>query len=66
MRMGALRKIGSILLVYIVLGIIFSLLILNDIISIHEGNVIIVILFWIFQPVIYVFNILYHTFPFLP
>lgn len=62
--MGAVRKIGMIILAYLVLGVIFSILILTDIISIHDGNIVVVVLFWIFRPVVYVTNILYATFPF--
>lgn len=64
--MGVLRKLGLIVLVYVITGVIFALILLNGIISIHDGNILINILFWIFQPVIFITNILYHTLPFLP
>ncbi|MHA1576586.1 MAG: hypothetical protein ACTSU3_04430 [Candidatus Thorarchaeota archaeon] len=64
--MGVLRKLGLAVLVYVIIGAIFAILLLNDITSIHDGNILINILFWIFQPVIFITNILYHTLPFLP
>ncbi|MFW9960937.1 MAG: hypothetical protein ACFFDV_07960 [Candidatus Thorarchaeota archaeon] len=57
--MGGLRKIGIILAVYLILGIIFSLLLLIGLYSVHT-HIIINILYWFFQPVFIVFNILYH------
>lgn len=62
--MGVVRKLGLAILVYIILGVIFTIMLLNDIISINDGNILINTLFWIFQPVILITNILYHTIPF--
>jgi len=58
-RMEGLQKIGIVLAVYLILGIIFSLLLLIGLYSVHT-HIIIYILYWFFQPVFIVFNILYH------
>ncbi|MCK4567812.1 MAG: hypothetical protein KAU48_10950 [Candidatus Thorarchaeota archaeon] len=64
--MGVLRKLGLGILVYVIIGVVLTILLLNDIISIHEGNILINILFMIFQPIIILVNFLYYTMPFLP
>jgi len=64
--MGVLRKLGILILVYVILGIIFTALLLNDIVSIHDGNIFIDILYQIFWPVIFIANFLYVTTPLLP
>ena len=64
--MGVLRKLGIVILVYAILGVIFTFLILNDTISIHDDNILIAFLYQIFWPVIFVTNFLYITIPFLP
>ncbi len=64
--MGVLRKLGLGILVYVVIGVVLTILLLNDIISIHDGNILIDILFMIFQPIILIVNFLYFTIPFLP
>jgi len=64
--MGVLRKLGILILVYVILGIIFTALLLNDIVSIHDGNIFIDILDQIFWPVIFIANLLYVTTPLLP
>jgi len=64
--MGVLRKLGILILVYVILGIIFTALLLNDIVSIHDGNIFIDILYQIFWPVIFIANLLYVTTPLLP
>ncbi len=64
--MGVLRKLGLGILVYVIIGVVLTILLLNDIISIHDGNILIDILFMIFQPVILLVNFLYYTMPFLP
>ncbi len=61
--MGVLRKLGIVILVYVVLGIIFTFLLLNDIVSIHDGNILVNILNLIFQPIIPVANLLYYMLP---
>ena len=61
--MGVLRKLGIVILVYAVLGIIFTFLLLNDIISIHDGNILVNILHLIFQPIIPVANLLNYMLP---
>ncbi len=63
--MGALRKLGLGILVYMAIGVVLTILLLNDIISIHDGNILISILFMIFQPIILLVNFLYYTMPFL-
>ncbi|TFH04609.1 MAG: hypothetical protein E4H14_14370 [Candidatus Thorarchaeota archaeon] len=64
--MGALRKIGLVILAYVILGVIFTVLLLNDIIIRNNGNILVDILFLIFQPIVLITNLLYITFPFLP
>ena len=63
--MGVLKKIGLAILVYVILGVIFTILLLNDIISINDGNVVVDILHTIFYPIIIPTNVLYVTLPFL-
>lgn len=65
-RMGVLRKIGLAILAYVILGVIFTILLLNYIISRNTGNILVDILFLIFQPIVLITNLLYVTFPFLP
>ncbi|MHA1849918.1 MAG: hypothetical protein ACTSW8_01505, partial [Candidatus Thorarchaeota archaeon] len=62
--MGVLKKIGLAILVYVILGVIFTILLLNDIISINDGNVVVDILHTIFYPIIIPTNFLYVTLPF--
>ncbi|MGY5873747.1 MAG: hypothetical protein RTV72_15980 [Candidatus Thorarchaeota archaeon] len=62
--MGVLRKIGLAILVYLVIGVVMTFFILNDIISIHDGNILIDILYTIFNPIIIATNFLYVTLPF--
>ena len=64
--MGVLRKLSLAIIVYVIIGVVLTILLLNDIISIHDGNILINILFTIFQPIILVVNFLYYTVPFLP
>jgi len=64
--MGLLRKLGVVILLYVILGVIFTALLLNDIVSIHDGNIFIDILDQIFWPIIFIANFLYVTMPFLP
>ncbi len=64
--MGVLRKLSLAILVYVIIGVILTILLLNDIISIHDGNILIDIIFMIFQPIILIVNFLYVTLPFLP
>lgn len=59
--MGVLRKLILAILVYVIIGVVLTILLLNDIISIHDGNILISILFMIFQPIILVVNFLYFT-----
>ncbi|MFW9844374.1 MAG: hypothetical protein ACFFEV_07350 [Candidatus Thorarchaeota archaeon] len=62
--MGVLRKLGIVILLYVILGIVFTFLLLNDIVSIHDGNILIDVLFTILQPIIIATNFLYVTLPF--
>jgi len=64
--MGVLRKLSLAILVYVIIGVALTVLLLNDIISINDGNILINILFMIFQPIIILVNFLYYTIPFLP
>ena len=64
--MGVLRKLSLAILVYVIIGVALTVLLLNDIISINDGNILINILFMIFQPIIILVNFLYITIPFLP
>ena len=64
--MGVLRKIGIAIFVYVIIGVLLTILLLNDIISINDGNILVNILFTIFQPIIILTNFLYYTIPFLP
>ena len=64
--MGVLRKLGIAIFVYVIIGVLLTILLLNDIISINDGNILINILFMIFQPIIILVNFLYYTIPFLP
>ena len=57
--MGGLRKIGVVLAVYAILGAIFSFLLLIGFYSVHT-HFIIYILFWVFQPLFIIVNVLYH------
>ena len=56
--MRSLRKIGIVIAAYVILGAIFSFLLLMGFYSIHT-HPIINILFWFFQPVFIIVNILY-------
>jgi len=64
--MGVLRKLGIAIFVYVIIGVLLTILLLNDIISINDGNILVNILFTIFQPIIILTNFLYYTIPFLP
>jgi hypothetical protein len=64
--MGVLRKIGGIILAYVLGGVIMYFLLLNGFVSINEGNVIIDILHMIFNPVILAVNFIFWTLPFVP
>ena len=64
--MGVLRKLSLAIIVYVIIGVVLTILLLNDIISIHDDNLLIDILFMIFQPIILIVNFLYFTIPFLP
>jgi hypothetical protein len=57
--MGILRKLGVAILVYVTFGVIFTFLLLNDTISIHDENILITVLYNVFQPIIFVTNFLY-------
>jgi hypothetical protein len=65
-QMGVLKKVGVVIGLYVILGVIFYLLIQNDIVSIHENNFFVDILYTIFSPVIIATNFLYVTLPFVP
>jgi len=65
-RMGVLRKLGGVVLAYVIIGIIMYILLLNDIISINSGNMIIDFLYTIFSPIILTINFIYLTLPFVP
>jgi hypothetical protein len=56
--MGVARKVGIAIAAYLVLGIIFSMLLLAGFYNIHS-HIIIYLLFWFFQPVFIPVNILY-------
>ncbi|TFG29925.1 hypothetical protein EU528_08975 [Candidatus Thorarchaeota archaeon] len=64
--MGVLRKIGIAIVLYLILGVVFTFLLLNDIVSIHDDNILIDFLYTVLQPVIIVTNFLYVTLPFVP
>lgn len=64
--MGVLKKIGLVILLYVILGVIFTILLLNDIISINAGNILIDFLRTIFYPIIIPTNFIIATLPFLP
>ena len=64
--MGIVRKLSLAIIVYVIIGVVLTILLLNEIISIHDDNILIDILFMIFQPIILVVNFLYYTIPFLP
>ena len=64
--MGVLRKLGVVIVLYVIFGVIITTLLLNDIINIHDGNIFIGILYQIFWPVIFLANFLYVTLPFMP
>ena len=63
--MGVLRKIGGIILAYVIIGVILYFLLLNDIISINVGNILVDLLYTIFSPVILATNFIYMTLPFI-
>ena len=63
--MGILRKIGGVILAYVIIGVIMYILLLTDIISINSGNIIIDLLYTIFSPIILVINFIYMTLPFV-
>ncbi|RDE15316.1 MAG: hypothetical protein C4K48_04540 [Candidatus Thorarchaeota archaeon] len=58
--MGVLRKLGIALAAYVVLGTIFSLLLLIGLYSVST-HFIIYILYLFFQPVFFVINVVYYT-----
>jgi len=58
--MGVLRKLGIALAAYVVLGTVFSLLLLIGLYSVST-HFIVYVLYLFFQPVFYVINVLYHT-----
>ncbi|TFH06066.1 MAG: hypothetical protein E4H14_11525 [Candidatus Thorarchaeota archaeon] len=63
--MGALRKIGLVILAYVILGVIFTVLLLNGIIIRNDGNILVDIFYWVLLPIILITNLLYATVPFL-
>ena len=64
-RMGVLKKIGLLILAYVIMGVVYTILLLNDII-IRDGNILIETIHIILTPIVLPTNFLYQTMPFLP
>lgn len=63
--MGVLRKIGGVILAYLILGVIMYFLLLNGVITYNDGNAVVDILYTIFYPIIWISNFIYMTLPFV-